>query len=204
VAEREALNDQLVGFVAARMNSVQIAEKDHLGTKNTNVCPAPSPPISSLGGNCPPPRPAGTAKMHLNPLVCKKIRPRYIALTGRVRSLAPSPDRKMLAAKSLCGGAFDGLKFPTKKEARQCRILDDSSFYATLAALLPASCKPGVNQPGGSALAFGAATPLSSLSRLATRAFTPVFDGLRSGRRKPRPMQFPHWGAVAGPTLSRR
>jgi hypothetical protein len=56
--------------------------------------------------------------MHLNPLVCKKIRPRYIALKGRLRSLVPSPDRKILAPKSLCGGAsnFSLRRFPPVSE----------------------------------------------------------------------------------------
>jgi hypothetical protein len=45
-AERFALNDQLVGFVAAKMLSVQIAENVYIGTKNATAL-APSPPIST-------------------------------------------------------------------------------------------------------------------------------------------------------------
>jgi hypothetical protein len=71
-AERFALNDQLVWFVVAKMHSVQKAENVHTGTKNATVL-APSPPLPSSAENSRAAR-AGTAKMHLNHSLCKKIR----------------------------------------------------------------------------------------------------------------------------------
>src|SRR5215510_2422976 len=98
------------------MNSVQTAEKDHLGTKNTSVCPAPLPPNSIPRRKFPAAAPAGTAKMHLNPLVCKKIR-RDISLKRTPHKPCPSADDKTRASINLCGGAFGALKFSHQENA---------------------------------------------------------------------------------------
>jgi hypothetical protein len=70
-AERFALNDQLVRFVAAKTLSVQIADNVYTGTANATAFALP-PPLFIDGENS---RvvPTGTVKMHLNPLLCKKI-----------------------------------------------------------------------------------------------------------------------------------
>jgi len=56
------------------MNSVQIAEKDYLGTRVAAVCLAQSPPNSIYRRKIAADTPAGTAKMPLNPSLGKKIR----------------------------------------------------------------------------------------------------------------------------------
>src|SRR5712671_5397620 len=73
-------------------------------------------------------------------------------------SLAPSPDDKIPASISLCGGAFGALKFPTEKMSLQCRIFNNSRIDATLVPAEPPLYPPQAR----SAIANGAALSLLS------------------------------------------
>jgi hypothetical protein len=86
------------------MLSVQTAENVYTGTKNATAL-APSPPIFIIGGNSRAAR-AGTAKMHLNHSLRKKIRracgPQNSALTP------PVDDATNLSCRAFAG-RFRGL-----------------------------------------------------------------------------------------------
>ena len=78
--------------------------KDYPGMNNANVCPARSPPIHPAVGS--PTAARAEGKMHLNPLVCKKICRNLGSRGERPQALPLYLSTKYVSRRPVSGGAL--------------------------------------------------------------------------------------------------